>query len=74
MYKNNYITKELWESATNTGNFGNPVNYGESMENKVAVRFSKIWLSTKDPLALQANILGPLRKMFKEKNIFYFRC
>ena len=29
MYKNNYITKELWESATNTGNFGNPVNYGE---------------------------------------------
>ncbi len=29
MYRQGYITKELWESATNTGNFGNPVNYGE---------------------------------------------
>ena len=32
MYRQGYITKELWESATNTGNFGNPVNYGESKD------------------------------------------
>ena len=29
MYHGKYITKELWESATKTGNFGNPVNYGK---------------------------------------------
>ena len=42
------------------------------MENKVAVRFSKIWLSTKDPLlVLQANILGPLRKKCSKKKMFF---
>ena len=38
------------------------------MENKVALRFSKIWLSTKDPtLVMQANILGLLRNPSKKK-------